>query len=83
MAKSKKTERKVKSIQKYTFEVIHYEDGYSTMSRNNDGFSVVELLGVVSIVQNNLLGLFESAIKPADETKVKSTNSPLIHIPSE
>jgi hypothetical protein len=83
MSKQKKEERKVKSIQKYTFEIIHYEDGYSTMNRNNDGFSVIELLGVVSIVQNNLMGLFERAVKPNDEVNINSTNSPLIHKPSE
>ena len=77
------SERKVKSIQKYTFEVIHYEDGHSTMNRSNDGFSVMEMLGVVSIVQNNLMNVFEQALKPNDEVNVNSTNSPLIHIPSE
>ena len=81
MSKAKKEVRKVKSVQKYTFEIIHYEDGFSVMNRTNDGFSVIEMLGISSIINNNLMQVFESAFKPTDEVNRNSNNSPLIHQP--
>lgn len=81
MSKEKKEVRKVKSVQKYTFEIIHYEDGHSVMNRTNDGFSVMEMLGIASIINNNLMEVFESAIKPTSEVNRNSTNSPLVHQP--
>lgn len=74
-----KQERKVKSVQRYTFEITHYEDGYSSMNRHNDGFSVIEMLGIANIITQNLMYVFEGAIKKTNEENINSTNSPLIH----
>lgn len=81
MGKEKKEVRKIKSVQKYIFEIIHYDDGYSVLNRTNEGFSVIEMLGVASIINNNLMEVFKSAITPTDEVNINSTNSPLIHKP--
>lgn len=75
----KLTERKIKSVQKYTFEIVHYEDGYSVMNRTNEGFSVLELLGVSSMLTNQIIKVTEDAVKPTDEININSTNSPFIH----
>lgn len=75
----KQKARKVKSVQKYTFEIIHYEDDYSIMKRTNKGFSVVELLGIISIVQSDLMELMKQAVRLTDEINLFSTDSPIIH----
>lgn len=79
MSKIKKESRKVKSIQKYTFEITHYEDGQSTIKRMNQGFSVVELIGITAMVNRDLIDLFKDVVKPANKIIRKSRNSPLIH----
>lgn len=74
-------EKKVKNVQKYSFEVIHYEDGSSVINRTNDGFSVIEMIGISEIIKEKCMGVFKTAIKKPDEQNLKSTNSPLIHKP--
>jgi hypothetical protein len=75
--------RKVKSIQRYTFEIVHYEDGKSTMTRRNENFSVLELMGIASMIQGNLMKTFETVITPCEEKNLTSVNSPLIHTPNK
>jgi hypothetical protein len=53
MTKSKVTHRK-----KYTIEALWFEDGTYTIKRSNNGFSVMELLGIVSTVKQDLTDLF-------------------------
>ena len=77
----KKEPRKVKSTQRYTFEVIRYEDGGAVMSRHNDGFSVMELLGMTSVINNHIHDVFKDALGPVDKVNISSVNSPLIHEP--
>lgn len=72
-------ESKVKLIQRYTFEIIHYEDGHSVINRKNENFSVIEMIGISEIIKENVIGVFKGAIKPADEVNIQSTNSPIIH----
>jgi len=73
--------KKIKSRQTYKFEVIHYTDGTSKMTRQNTGFSLVEMFGILSIIKANLTTIFDSAFKKPDNTEVKSSNSLLIHKP--
>lgn len=74
-------ERKVKSVQKYTFEIVHYEDGYSVINRTNEGFPVVEMLGICEIVKHNMMEILKSVIREPDEENIQSSNSPTIHEP--
>lgn len=78
-----KKAKKVISTQKYTFEIVHYDDGTSVMNRANKGFSVIELLGAASIISNNLMGIFKDAIKKPDKVNIKSKNSPISHKPKK
>lgn len=73
------TNKKVKSSQKFFFEVIHYEDGSSEMIRDNNGFSVIEMIGITTIIQNDLMTVFKGAFKLPKKVTRTSTNSPLIH----
>jgi len=73
--------KKIATKKTYKVEVIHYTDGTSKMTRQNTGFSVVELFGILSVVKANLMTIFDSAFKPPVDTKVSSSNSPLIHKP--
>ena len=72
-------ERKVRSVKKYTFELINYNDGTCDMNRENNGFSMIELLGILTLVKDHLLNLITSNLKPVDEINLKSSNCPLIH----
>lgn len=72
-------ERKVKRTQKYTFEIIHYEDGYSVMNRTNQGFSVIEMLGICEIIKSNMLEILKAVVEDADEKNIQSSDSPVIH----
>lgn len=81
---SKEREKETTRIQKYTIQISHYADGTSQMHRENNGFSVIELMGILEIVKGNLLevsaeNLFKDAITEVNEVSIKSNNSPLIH----
>ena len=72
-------EKEIRFKKTWTVEVTEYKDGTMNMSRSNDGFSVMELLGVTTMVQNHLLGLMESIKDKPDSVNVSSTNSPVFH----
>lgn len=74
-----KNKREIQSIQRYTFEIIHYSDGHSVMNRLNEGFSVVEMLGITEMIKQNLMEVLKGALTEVDETNVNAVNSPLIH----
>lgn len=76
---SKEREKETTRIQKYTIQISHYADGTSQMYRENNGFSVIELMGILEIVKENLLEVFKDAITEVNEVSIKSNNSPLIH----
>ena len=42
-------------MKKYKIEVTVNEDGSSTMFRSNDGFKIVELIGFIAIIQDELM----------------------------
>ena len=73
--------QKIISKQTYKFELIHYADGTSTMNRENNGFSVFEMLGICEIIRANMLTILSEAQKLPDKINVKSKNSPFIHDP--
>ncbi len=75
MEKKKIIKRKL-----YSVIVLYYSDGTAKMLRRNRGFSCVELLGILSLVKNNVLGLFNQAWKETEEVDVKSSDSPLLHL---
>jgi hypothetical protein len=76
-------EKKIKSKQTYTIETIHYEDGTALMKRVNDGYSVIEMIGLTTIIQNDLLDLYKKSFSKrlTKEVVRSSTNSPIIHKP--
>jgi hypothetical protein len=48
----------------YTVEMNFMPDGTTNMTRTNDGFSGLELLGVLSMVQMEILQQLSGQIKP-------------------
>lgn len=75
--------KEVKSSQKYTFDLIHNTDGSSEMRRSNKGFSVIEIIGITALVQNDMMKLLRENVKPIDKITRTSTDSPIIHKPTE
>lgn len=73
--------RKVIKKQTYKIEVTTYSDGHSVMKRGNTGFSVVEMLGLLSMVKSDLLECFKDGLKTPDKIIRKSKNSPILHHP--
>ncbi len=58
MAKKEISKKKV-----YTIEIIEYVDGSATMNRINDGFTAVELMGQLEIIQFEILEQMKGLIK--------------------
>ena len=58
------SKRIVKSKQSYTFTIEKYTDGASTMTRHNDGFTALELLGICSMITREVIDQQEGRIKP-------------------
>lgn len=77
-------DKKVTKVQKYTIEVIHYEDGSTEMSRTNDGFSVFGLIGILSHVLRHIHSIVDENYKPIVDTEtINSTNSTMFPKPNE
>lgn len=62
-------ERKIVIQKKYTVTVTDYDDGKSVMERDNDGFSVIELLGLSNLLNREIHEQFKGEFK-ADATKI-------------
>jgi hypothetical protein len=41
--------------QVYTITIEHKKDGATTMTRRNDGFNAIELLGILELAQQDIL----------------------------
>lgn len=66
MSKKKGVENQ--KVQLYAIEVITKEDGHMIINRTNDGFSLFELMGIISKVQDDLFHCFDDAAPKFDET---------------
>jgi len=76
---SKNIDKKVVESRKYTFQTDIYEDGTVSVIRINDGFTVIELLGSLEIVKQELIMLLkESMITPTSVTKTSSPGTQFI-----
>ena len=71
--------KKIKKHQRYYIDIIHYEEGGSTMNRFNDGFSMVELMGMLSFLSNAIAKVFTDSftLKMPDDINVSSVESPV------
>lgn len=61
---------------KYTLEFLLYEDGKTKIIRENEGFSLIELIGALALVQSHLTDLIKSP--QADETEIISEVNKII-----
>lgn len=80
MKKPKVTHRK-----KYYIEALWFEDGTYTIKRTNNGFSVMELLGLLSAIKQDLTELFYDAFgahsRQPDNVEKSSKDSYMIQKP--
>jgi hypothetical protein len=60
----KKQDKQIFSKKKWTIEVITYSDKTSTMNRTNDGFTIVELLGLCELCKHEIIEQMMGRIKP-------------------
>ena len=51
-------------IKKYTIEFKFNDDGSTELSRTNDGFHSFELLGLLEMIQMEILECLKDSIKP-------------------
>jgi hypothetical protein len=63
----------------YRIEVEYFEDGSSMMTRENQGFSVLEMLGITAMLQQHLNGIMKQFSPDVDDLEVKSSGSPITH----
>jgi hypothetical protein len=71
--------KKVVKCKTYRIEVEYFEDGSSMMTRENQGFSVLEMLGITAMLQQHLNGIMKQFAPDVDDVEVKSTGSPITH----
>lgn len=64
MAKKTIPERKIVEIKKWTVEQTIYEDGRSSIYRKNEGFNPMELLGILSYTEGDILDQVRGHLKP-------------------
>lgn len=76
------SKKNLKHQRKYTIVVNTYDDNSIQIIRQNKGYSVIELLGMIEVVRANLLNLISDNLNEMPTTR-KSTNSPIIHIPTD
>ena len=50
-----KDEQKISVTKVYTVTQFFYEDGSSKMVRRNDGFTVLEIIGIAGMINNDLM----------------------------
>lgn len=60
-------QKKQISKQSYSIEIIHYDDGSSVMNRCNDGFSIIEIIGLTALVSSDMQSLIKENFKTPDE----------------
>lgn len=63
----------------YRIEVEYYEDGSSMMTRENQGFSVLEMLGITAMLQQHLHQIMRDFAPNVDNLAIRSFDSPIIH----
>jgi len=74
------SEQKKEVIKKvYKIEVIVYDDRTYEVNRTNNGFSAMELLGMLSQAQDDILVSIRNNSRKIDATKRSSENSPFVH----
>lgn len=54
----------VVKTKKYTIEWLEHENGDCSMKRINDGFSAFELLGIITMTQQEIIAQIGGKIKP-------------------
>ena len=57
-------EKKIVSKQTYQLELITYEDDTQKLSRQNDGFTAWELLGLLEKIQMDILQILADDVQP-------------------
>jgi hypothetical protein len=74
MAKTKNKEPEILSTKKYTIEWVSYKDGSAKSGRKNEGFTSLELLGMLERVQMEILQQMAGQIKPnvTERTVIKN-----------
>lgn len=59
-----KNKKKIIARQKYTFEILHYDNNTLQIRRNNKGFTVMEIIAIGSLIQkNNIEKIFNPYLK--------------------
>lgn len=62
-------DKEIKKVQSYVINFITYEDGSSEPNRTNDGFNSMELLGLLSMTQIDIIDQIEGKVKPTIITR--------------
>lgn len=62
-----KKRRKILKVKKYTIEVTEFDDDKQQISRTNDGFSALELMGVLAHCHHSVSLLLAGKVFPEPE----------------
>jgi len=74
----------MKTLKKYTFEVVLDNDGIEKLVRTNEGFGALEILGISSMVQYEVNQMLSGEMTPDRiERVVKDSPTPPLEAPTE
>lgn len=74
---NKKTEKKLARTKTYKITWDIFNDGSTHLCRENDGFSVIELIGISTLITQDMNKIIENMME-FDSIERKSTNAKLI-----
>jgi hypothetical protein len=57
-------DKQIINTRTYTFKLIDYSDGSNMMTRTNEGFNPIELLGYLDFIQREVTDQIRGVIKP-------------------
>lgn len=64
MENNKQEEKKIKEVKEYTLRWTIYEDHSTCLRRKNDGFNIMELLGILSSTILDINEQIKNPIEP-------------------
>jgi hypothetical protein len=70
---TRKPEKQVVWTKEYTLKTVRYNDGSTTVFRNNTGYSITELLGWLTIIKDDLMEIMKGSLHPINAEIIRTS----------
>lgn len=75
---SKEPEKTIVSHKIHTIEFIHFSDGSNQIKRTNKGFTLIELIGMLNLAKDQVMGVLDEKMAPSNARVMRYANNELI-----